>query len=410
MEFIDNITKEEYIAFETNHPKAHFLQSYEWGQFSIKGKGLKPWYVGLKNEKGELECAALLLQKRIPFGYSYIYAPRGYVIDFTNKDLIKEFTEALKSFMKKNKIIYIKIDPDVIYQEINEDGSVKENGKNNYDLYKYMLDLGYMHKGFNKLYEGNQPRYTFRIDLTKSQEEIDSRINKSFLKSVKRSYNYLLKIDNNVDIAKFCELNQSNSQKDGFEAYSKSYYEEFYKAFSEQGTVKFFNAYVPVKEVLNNIDKNIKEVEEKKLTDTKHQTDLENQLERLRKDKSIFEKETEDEVMVCSLICVYAGKYAWSLYIGSNELANYTFAVSRCYYESILDAKANGCVFYDLFGTVGDPNTNYKNLAKLHDFKRKFGDQYLEFIGEFDLVNNKFLYRLLPPALKVYRGLRKLKR
>ena len=36
--------------------------------------------------------------------------------------------------------------------------------------------------------------------------------------------------------------------------------------------------------------------------------------------------------------------------------------------------------FFDLFGTPGDPNTKYKNLAKLHDFKRKFGDEYIEFM------------------------------
>ena len=33
-----------------------------------------------------------------------------------------------------------------------------------------------------------------------------------------------------------------------------------------------------------------------------------------------------------------------------------------------------GYDFFDVFGTPGDPHTDYKNLAKLHDFKRKFGE------------------------------------
>ena len=39
--------------------------------------------------------------------------------------------------------------------------------------------------------------------------------------------------------------------------------------------------------------------------------------------------------------------------------------------------------------------------------KRKFGDEYIEFIGEFDLVNNKILYKMLPIMLSVYRKLRR---
>ena len=115
----------------------------------------------------------------------------------------------------------------------------------------------------------------------------------------------------------------------------------------------------------------------------------------------------DKDIVVCSLVCTYTKNYAWSLYIGSDNLANQTFAVSRSYYEAIKDAHDNGYEFFDLFGTVGDPNTNYKNLAHLHDFKRKFGDEYIEFIGEFDLVNKPFMYKILPIMLKVYRKLRR---
>lgn len=408
MKFVDNLSEEEYVSFETNHKKAHFMQSYEWGQFAIKGKKQMPLYVGIKDEHNNILCAALLLLKKIKFGYSYAYCPRGYVIDFNDFSLLEKFTTLLKDYMKQNKIIYLKIDPDIMYREIDENACEIENGKNNKDIFNNLVKLGYLHKGFNKLYEGNQPRYTFRIDLTKSKEQIDAKINKSFMKSVKRSYSYLLEIDSKPDIKRFCELNKSNSQKDGFTAYSYDYFKEFYEQFKKYNNVKFFNAYLPVKKILTQINENIEQVNNKSKEDKKHQVDLQNQLNRLNKDKEVFSKIDEDRVMVCSLICVYQGKYAWSLYIGSDELANYTFAVSRCYYDSIIDAKNNGYVFYDLFGTVGDPKTNYKNLAHLHDFKRKFGDEYIEFVGEFDLVNNKFLYKLLPIMLSIYRKLRKL--
>lgn len=409
MKFVENIDKEKYENFVMNHQKAHFMQSWEWGQFAIKGKKQIPLYVGMEDDNGNLLCAALLLKKSMPFGLSYVYCPRGYVIDFKNSDLLTQFTYFLKKYMHDNKIVYLKIDPDIKYQDIDELAKPVVNGENNYEIFDNLIKLGYQHKGFYKLYEGNQPRYTFRIDLTKTKEEIDSKMSKSFLKSVKRSYTYFLEIDNEPRIKEFCDLNKFNSGKDGFTPYTETYYQEFYKYFNEQSHVKFFNASVNIRKVLESIETELKEIENKKLTEKKHLADLENQEIRLKKDYEMFKKYDVDKLLVCSLICVYAGEKAWSLYIGSDELANYTFAVSRCYYDSIIDAKEMGYKIYDLFGTVGDPSTNYKNLAHLHDFKRKFGDEYIEFMGEFDLVNNKFMYKMLPGLLKVYRTIRKLK-
>ena len=84
--------------------------------------------------------------------------------------------------MIDKKIIYIKFDPDIPYQDIDEDANPIPNGNNNYDLYNFMLSLGYIHTGFYKLYEGNQPRYTFRINLKRDWFEIESKMSKSFFK------------------------------------------------------------------------------------------------------------------------------------------------------------------------------------------------------------------------------------
>lgn len=407
MKFVDNIEEKDYVKFEEKHSKAHFLQSFSWGQFAIIGKKTNPRYVGLKDNKGNLLCAALFLEKTLPLGYKYIYSPRGFVIDFNDKKLLKKFTQELKEYMKRNKIIYIKIDPDIKYQTINENAE-KIAGENNYPIYKNLIKLGYIHKGFNKLYEGNQPRYTFRINLKKrTQDELDKLFNKSFMKSIKRSYNYDLEITNEECVDEFYDLIQFNSEKDNFSSYSKEYYTEFTKQFCKYKNVKYFNAYIYPKKIMDKLNNDLLELEKKSETDKKHTADINNQIERIKKEQDIFKDLKEDKLLVCSLICVYTKKKAWSLYIGNNDLGNFTFAVSRCYYESIIDALNNKYEFYDLFGTVGDPKTKYKNLAKLHDFKRKFGDEYIEFIGEFDLVNNHLLYKLLPILLKIYRKIRR---
>ena len=407
MKFIENVEINRYREFESNHKKSHFLQSYEWGLFCKRAKGQVPCYVGMEDENGNLVATCLILLRKTPFGFSYGYAPRGFILDYSNKDVIKVFTTYLKEYMKNNKIIYIKFDTDIKYQDIDENGNKIDDGENNYELYDYMLSLGYKHTGFYRLYEGNQPRYTFRINLNKTWEEIEAKFNKSFMKSVKRSYSYNLIVDNDVKVDDFYRLLQSNSSKDDFDPHSLEYYKIFSEEMSKDNNMKYFNISIRPKELLNNISKEIDALNKELEVSKKKEADIKNKISRLEKEKEVFSKIDKDEVCICSLICTYTKTHAWSLYIGSDDLANFTFAVTRSYYEAIKDAYNNGYEFFDLFGTPGDPNTKYKNLAKLHDFKRKFGDEYIEFIGEFDLVNNKLLYKMLPIMLKVYRKLRR---
>ena len=407
MKFIENVEINRYREFESNHKKSHFLQSYEWGLFCKRAKGQVPCYVGMEDENGNLVATCLILLRKTPFGFSYGYAPRGFILDYSNKDVIKVFTTYLKEYMKNNKIIYIKFDPDIKYQDIDENGNKIDGGENNYELYNYMLSLGYKHTGFYRLYEGNQPRYTFRINLKKSWEEIEAKFNKSFMKSVKRSYSYNLIVDNDVKVDDFYRLLQSNSSKDDFDPHSLEYYKIFSEEMSKDNNMKYFNISIRPKELLENISKEIDALNKELEVSKKKEADIKNKVSRLEREKEVFSKIDKDEVCICSLICTYTKTHAWSLYIGSDDLANFTFAVTRSYYEAIKDAYNNGYEFFDLFGTPGDPNTKYKNLAKLHDFKRKFGDEYIEFIGEFDLVNNKLLYKMLPIMLKVYRKLRR---
>ena len=137
MNFITNLSREEYEQFVEKHPKSHFLQSYDWGQFAKLEKHLTPHYVGLK-EDGKLIAATLLLQKHLPLHLSYFYAPRGFVIDFNNLEVLKTFVEEIKKYTKAKKAIFIKIDPDLI---INRTNYLEEEMKKEYDAVKTVQNL-----------------------------------------------------------------------------------------------------------------------------------------------------------------------------------------------------------------------------------------------------------------------------
>ena len=270
-----------------------------------------------------------------------------------------------------------------------------------------MTNLGYIHQGFYKLHKGNEPRYTFRIDLTSDFNTIENRMNKTFIKTVRKSYDYDLIIKESNDINTFYNLIKKNAEKDGFKSYSLNFYTNLYQEFKKYNQIKIFEAIIKIQEVLQKLNNECDELEKKLQNNPKNKVDIENMLNRHNKDIEMLQEYKDTEKLVfCSLVCVYSGDKAWTLYIGNNALGTKTNAVNRLYYESIKDAFENKYALMDLFGTVGDPHTTFKNMAGIHEFKRKMGGEYIEFIGEFDLVNKKFMYKILPILLKIYRKIR----
>lgn len=411
MKFIKDIDKERYKKFYLEN-NGHFMQSYAWGQFNVVGRSQIPHYVGMES-KGELLCAALLLEKKGPFGLSYFYCPRGYIIDYKNTKLLKEFTNSLKEYIKEFNGIYLKVDPEIIYHQIDTDGNVIKDGVNNYKLFNDMLSLGYKHTGFVNNFENNQPRFTFKISLEKDLDDVYKNIHKSIMKKVKKTYDYDMKFRESNDVDTFYKLISKTSEKDNFDAYSYDYYKNACTILGNDNIYKLFELYINPKklysdvlvklnEIIDKINNTNKEGQIKKLEESKN---------RLIREKEILDQYKEkDELVICSQICAMNSDTLWTLYIGNDDIGRELYCVNRMYIEVIRYAKEEGYKYLDLFGTVGDINNTHGNLSGIHKFKLNFGGEYTEFIGEFDLINKPFLYKILPVFLKIYRKLLKLRR
>lgn len=397
MRLDDKISEEEYKKFWENNPYAHFLNNYNWGICNKNKRNQTPIYIGLRDEANNIVAETLLLKRKTPLNMCYYYAPRGYLIDWQNKKLVKTFTEKLKIYLKETNAIYLKVDPAIMYQEVDNEANKIPDGKNNYELFNYLLSLGYIHGGFNKLYEKNQPRYTFRTIFNNYNnfEEVEKSISKTFMRTIKRSYNYDLKIELDNSIDSFYELALKVSQKDNFQSYSKKYYEDIFNLYGHDGYIKNFIAKINPKELIN------------KFSEERNHEKNQDRINKLNKDIEYLNKLPKEEHIIASLICIYTKHGAWSLYIGNDETAEYTGTVNRLYYEFIKDAYENHLDFADLFGVCGDPKTKYKNLAGIFSYKQKLGGTCLEFMGEFDLVNKPFWYKVLPIMLSIYRKLKR---
>ena len=92
------LTEEEFRKFSSTHELCSFFQTPEMAM-SKKEDGCNYYYVGVKNDN-DIVCATLLLEYKGRL-FKTFSSPRGYLIDFTNKELLKFFTDELKKFIRK---------------------------------------------------------------------------------------------------------------------------------------------------------------------------------------------------------------------------------------------------------------------------------------------------------------------
>ena len=406
MEFIENINEKEYNSFLKKMPNAHFMQTMEFGEIR-KAKGFIPHIVGLK-DKNNLVCTALLLEKKLPRNMKYYYVPRGYTIDYNNHELLKEFTNELIKYAKKNKAIFIKIDPAIKRYTIDLDGK-KVDGEDNTNLMNYLNKLGYKHLGFNLAFEHEEPRFTFRINIDKPMEDVYSTFHATTRKVLNKGNQYNLKIYKGTkeDLPGFFETMEETNKREGIIQAKYDYYEKFYEIFNKHNMSDLYVVKANIKELKEEY---LKQIEDTKNKETKNDVGKKEKEDRLNKLNKILEEINsikEKELTLASIMTVKYKDMVWTVHGGNHSKLMSLNANYLIYYEIIKDAHKEGFKTVDLFGTCGDANPLPSNpVYGIHFFKKRLGGEYCEFIGEYDLPVNKAMYTLY----KIYKNYKTKKR
>ncbi|GMQ60464.1 lipid II:glycine glycyltransferase FemX [Vallitalea sediminicola] len=407
MEFVTHIDEKKFTLFNENHPNGHALQSVEWGNLKCIGEWTKE-LVGLENSKKELQATAMLLRRKLPGISRYIlYAPRGYVLDYKNIDLVKEFTNQLKQYAKKSKAIFVKIDPCIIYKERTIDGDIREDGIDNTKLIKSLKDMGYAHKGTNLDFEGIQPRFVFKLDVDKDKDTLF----KSF--HHKTRYNIRLAEKKGIeiyegsieDLKEFERIMRVTGSRDDFITRPLKYFSDMYNTMEKQGKMKLFMAKYNVKKALDKAVKDLDKEENSK----KPNEDRINKLQKEIPEMTELANKNPEGIIVSGAIVLLNGNKSWYLYGASDNLYRNLMPNYLLQWHMISYSMDYGCTLYDFRGISGDLDPNH-HLYGLYRFKKGFNGDFVEYIGEFDLVVNKFYYNLwefwVPKVKKLIRKIR----
>lgn len=419
MEFIENIKKEEYEEFVKNHPtKSHFMQSYLWGEV-MKYKNFTPYYVGLK-DGGKLVATALLLKKKLLKNYCYFYCPRGYILDYDNFDIIKNFTFHLKIFSKKKKALFIKIDPDIKLHNLDIEGNIIGDF-NRFNLIEKMKKIGYKHLGFNKNFTGEQPRFTFRLNLEDDMENIYRNMHPTTRKILNKGNQYHLNlyIGNKNDIPLFYETMLETAKREGLVATPITYYEHFYEILHQNNMSDLYIVKIKIEDLIDIYIKNIENTKKeynninqaeykniKKKNNLLH--DLKKKIEKDEKELQNIEKIDLKEVTLSSIITVKYNDKVWTIHGGNHSILRELNANYLLYHQIIEDAHKNRYKIIDFFGTSGEANPSPDNpIYGIHSFKKRLGGEYTEFIGEMDLIIHPILYYCYKYFLPFYRKIKR---
>ena len=427
---LKKLSKKEFKTFADKNPEITFHQTEEWANL----KKVNNWdahYIGLEDDNKKIVAGALLLSKTLPIiKKKMFYSPRGFLIDYNNKELLKKFTEEIKKYAKTENAIFIKIDPFVEYQEHDNNGDIVTNGYNNKDAVENLKSLGYKFFGFNLMQDTLQPRWMHVIEtkdrnLDDVMKDMESKTRQILRKNEKCGITTREITRDELPI--FKDIMKHTSDRREFVDRPLSYYEAMWDALHDSGILKIliaeidFNKYEKntleeKEEIENNLkdriykkEKNILKMNDKKYNSSNKQDEeaikrLEKQLEKI---KELKDEYGDKEILGGILFLIY-GNEVLSLHGGSHAKLMQFQSAYTIHFEGVKMAVEGNYNRYNFYGITGDFRKE-NPLYGLYLFKKSFGGHVVELIGEYDLIVSKFWYTVYNLAFKTYHKLKNIK-
>lgn len=204
------ITLNEWDEFLADKPDAHVLQMSAWGKL----KSSFGWYPRWVISGG---CGAQVLFRRLPLGLTVAYLPKGPV-GIGWKKLLPE----LHQLCRKERAIFLKIEPDFWEEDVLEDEGIFSEFKPSNPI---------------------QPRRTVNISLAGNEEEWLSRMGQKTRYNIRLAGRKEVVVRECEDVEVFHRLMETTGTRDGFGVHSLDYYRQALSLFVPTGNAALLIAY-----------------------------------------------------------------------------------------------------------------------------------------------------------------------
>lgn len=391
---IREINKEELNNYLSKIPHSlyqteEYAKTMEKQNFNIK-------ILGLEENGNIIGSTILLITKKI--GFTYAFAPRGFVIDYNNNLLLNKFTSEIKKYCKKNGIVAIKLNPRII-KEIN--GNINNNYK---DICSNLNKLKYIHLGYNDFFESFKPRFEAIIEI-KNKNEMFKNIKKEYRTKIRSA------IDNGVKIHKgtYEDLKYLYLQTEKKYPRDLLYFQYLYYYFNQNKKIdlfyakldcekllnKFRNLYIKQEKICNEINNQMKIEHSNKLTAIKIEADnlLGKYHDQLTTTTKMIQKNPKG-IIIASALFIKEDNEVYMIMDGFDKNYKRYNAKHLLIWEALNYYK--NYKYLNLGGITSLKEDKYKGL---NNFKMNFGSTAYEYIGDLELICIPSKYFLLKNAI-----------
>lgn len=419
-----SLTEKEFDNFASNHSQSTFLQTMSWAELK-KENGWEHELLGFKDKK-KVIAATLLLSKQTPVKKKMFYAPRGFLLDYQNEELLKEFTLSIKEHVKKNNGIFFKIDPYIMKVQRDIDGKVVEGGIDNFSVVNSLKKLGYKEKCARPGQQTLQAKWMYWIDLKDRtlddvMKDMSSKTRQMIRKNEKNGV--VIREGGFEELEIFKNIMDHTGERREFISRSLKYLQDMYKSFGNGKDLKLYFAELHIEKTLNSLKEEVKHLEDdynKVISNIKNgkakmnenklklkQDELERTKKRIEEYESLFSK--HGGVLTLGGIMYFTyGKEVLSFIGGAYEEFMEFQSFYTLHYEMIKYAIENSYEHYNFYGISSDL-TPKDPLYGVYLFKKGFGGEVVELIGEYDYVVRPIYYFLYDISYKVVHRLKKIK-
>jgi serine/alanine adding enzyme len=343
-------------------------------------------------ENDEIVATALVLIRKLPLGKTLFYVPRGPVMDYNNHDLVSFMLSHLKEEAKKQHAIVLRFDPSILSRIYSYRDRNEEHDYENYDVIEYLKSLGAKHKGFTTyIEESTQPRFNAEMDVTSDYRE---RLEHKTAKCIRAAVHKGIQVYEGKEyIHDFSVAMHYTEVRKQIALRNEEYFENMMDVYGDKAICMVAKLNFPKQ--LKKLEDSIHENEDKlnsgslkKKEKNLIRQQLTNDQNELKKLKADYEREGKDEVITCGILAVYNDNLMELFYMGNNpdylrmysSYLLYAKCLDRC-----VELGISHCSFGGIEGTLDDGLTLFKSNWLMN---------VEEYIGEFNIVLDPFMYKL----------------
>ena len=410
--FIKELTNDEFKKFTKNYNISSIYQTVEYG-LVMNHQNYSTMFLGLCYQSGILAASLILVEQKNKFKYAY--APRGFLIDYNNINLLKIFTEEIKKYLSKKGVVAVKISPLVVKSIYDKKYDINANNQYFNNIMNNLKNLGYYHFGFNNFFEALKPRYEAVIDLDLPYYMLFHNIRKEIRTKIRSAERNGVKVySGNENNLEYLYLQTSKKYPRDL-----AYFKDCYQYFKNSNKIEFFFTKLDTAKYLKSVTKKYQEQEKicnywnDQLSKNNKKNTLNN---KMYADKLIdyykkqlikatnYLKNYPDGIVTSSILVAIQNKEAYVLMDGYDNKYKVLNSKHLLIWKLIERYSKAGIKKFNLGGMTNTKQLEYKGL---NDFKLNFNAKCIEYIGDLELVTNNALYFMYRNSLSFKKILKK---